>query len=730
MDLDDRQREFRELERLVARVQGRQPAFILSWRSLRRRLAYLAAASWAEHDAWLLRALGDGSKAPGPLAACLLAWRLGTLAELAPEICLDLAEAGCHSWADAALLAQERLRRADGGALRIEVLRLLQCRGERLDGTGPLGLAGGELDLPIQLFAAACAYLEGAGLPGGGLCALAAITFRSTLFGKEATQRLLQAVSAVPLGSYVRLNSGESGRVVGVQPKEPLRPVVRVRFPTDGGLAQSTSWGPSRVGPTVAEFLEAPWADAPKSGESAEAWLVRVDRGAATAAKHPRPLLPAYLTSGWDEEPAPAPPEAAEPPADRPSEPARPPAPLAAVVVAEPQAPPQVENFEDAAQSALERLSANVVDELRGFLAAKVAPGGVPADFGGAHPVPQVPAAPVLERSPAEAERGALEKARDLAALERERWLEEQRTLQAAILEKRNRLEELRRQNLETAQGKDAELAEAQRSLSAFEQQTAGRLVEARTALNARKAALDGALAALKSETKEAAGQRTETMAAFQERRVALEAEIQRLRGEWGDLKGMVAAQQAEEAPLRHALKQALSELDLRLIEATFALDTTRKEAVALSSEQERRLSEWQRAGAELEAMSADFSRLSGLSEPLLEQWRELAGNGLAGVSAVFREQILARARELGLWTDHLARVARRLAASRSALESAVLVRCRETGLRAFREGRLDDARANLRQALALKDDPELRALLARLELGPANPSPIRRPAP
>lgn len=301
MTVDDRLQAFRELERLVSRISGAQPALMSSLGSLRRLLEPLAAASWEEHDAWLLHALGDKLRPPGPLAAGLLALRLGKLAKLKPLTCLDLAEAGFHSRTDPSRLAKERLRsEAGGGIIRAEVPRLLECRAERLDGSGPLGLSDVDLDAPTRLFAAACAFVEGSAQALGGLTALAFISARSDLFGSEVASGLLAALSALPLGSYVELASGAKGRVVGVRADFPLRPKIRVRLEPDGRIAPATAadadWG------KVVKVLSAPELGAPAPHESAKTWLWRVHRYAVkTSIKIPPPLLPPELTCGWHE---------------------------------------------------------------------------------------------------------------------------------------------------------------------------------------------------------------------------------------------------------------------------------------------------------------------------------------------------------------------------------------------------------------------------------------------
>ena len=58
-------------------------------------------------------------------------------------------------------------------------------------------------------------------------------------FPREITKALVEQLSVYPLGTTVRLTTGETGTVVGVNVQYPLRPIVEVDEPGDAGHVQS-----------------------------------------------------------------------------------------------------------------------------------------------------------------------------------------------------------------------------------------------------------------------------------------------------------------------------------------------------------------------------------------------------------------------------------------------------------------------------------------------------------
>src|SRR5207245_6411805 len=54
------------------------------------------------------------------------------------------------------------------------------------------------------------------------------VTKEKTVFSTKTLKCLIQQFSVFPLGTRVRLNTGESAEVVELNPQYPLRPVVKV----------------------------------------------------------------------------------------------------------------------------------------------------------------------------------------------------------------------------------------------------------------------------------------------------------------------------------------------------------------------------------------------------------------------------------------------------------------------------------------------------------------------
>ncbi|MBI5623779.1 MAG: hypothetical protein HY924_08380 [Elusimicrobia bacterium] len=205
------------------------------------------AAGDEDFDSWLAWTHAPSLAPPEPalptgpaLAACraaLLALRVGRLAALSPQRRADLGMAAVLAGLGAERLGKERLAGPAGSLISGEVLRLVQCLGERLDGKGPMGLGAAELDPSALLLNAVLAYEDGIrARPEGGHRALAAVLSDAAGFGVETGRRLQEALAEFPLGSAVRLSSGETGRVVGVRPSDPKRPLVAVRLAADGSL--------------------------------------------------------------------------------------------------------------------------------------------------------------------------------------------------------------------------------------------------------------------------------------------------------------------------------------------------------------------------------------------------------------------------------------------------------------------------------------------------------------
>jgi HD-GYP domain-containing protein (c-di-GMP phosphodiesterase class II) len=58
------------------------------------------------------------------------------------------------------------------------------------------------------------------------------------LFHSDLVKTLIEEISVFPLGSYVRLNTGEAGKVVATNRGYPLRPAVEIQFAADGATLE------------------------------------------------------------------------------------------------------------------------------------------------------------------------------------------------------------------------------------------------------------------------------------------------------------------------------------------------------------------------------------------------------------------------------------------------------------------------------------------------------------
>jgi HD-GYP domain-containing protein (c-di-GMP phosphodiesterase class II) len=106
---------------------------------------------------------------------------------------------------------------------------------ERRDGSGyPQGLQGDEIHEVARILGLVDTYL-GMAQPRADRPALVTynalmeiIDLRRAYFGSKLIKVLINVVSIFPLGSLVKLNNGEIGRVVGISRLHPTRPLVEV----------------------------------------------------------------------------------------------------------------------------------------------------------------------------------------------------------------------------------------------------------------------------------------------------------------------------------------------------------------------------------------------------------------------------------------------------------------------------------------------------------------------
>ncbi|MFH1022404.1 MAG: ParB/RepB/Spo0J family partition protein [Planctomycetota bacterium] len=145
---------------------------------------------------------------------------------------LDAAEAGIlhrHPAEGAALLARLKL-------LDPELTRAVSEEHERADGSGyPMGLKGPDIHVFAKIIGIADTYEalvsprphRGAMLPRKAM-ELLVFAAHHGRFEKPFIRSFLRGMSLFPLGSFVRLSTGETGRVVAANPDDITRPVVRI----------------------------------------------------------------------------------------------------------------------------------------------------------------------------------------------------------------------------------------------------------------------------------------------------------------------------------------------------------------------------------------------------------------------------------------------------------------------------------------------------------------------
>ncbi len=114
------------------------------------------------------------------------------------------------------------------------ILRAADESNERVDGSGPRGLQGKEICYSARLI----------GLLSMFEAMIHVRSYRKRMLPREAVRvvvqkfkpaferamlkALLDAISLYPIGSFVKLNSKEIGKVISCHPRLPLRPIVRI----------------------------------------------------------------------------------------------------------------------------------------------------------------------------------------------------------------------------------------------------------------------------------------------------------------------------------------------------------------------------------------------------------------------------------------------------------------------------------------------------------------------
>ena len=233
----------------VTELEELSPLVVASMRR-GRGLLRKAMATYAE---------GEGFVLPHSVNVAILAVELGDELELAEQSLLDLCLAGfIHdigsvSLPQGLLTKSESLTPSEWDDMRsrpthsYETVRRLGSRYEqvaqiahqvyeRLDGSGyPKGLQGDEI-LPEARILGTVDFFESFShprpykttLPGTANHGIQMLMQMADKFGAATLKALVGSIGLFPIGSYVRLSSGEIGRVVDVKKENPMRPEVEV----------------------------------------------------------------------------------------------------------------------------------------------------------------------------------------------------------------------------------------------------------------------------------------------------------------------------------------------------------------------------------------------------------------------------------------------------------------------------------------------------------------------
>ncbi len=111
---------------------------------------------------------------------------------------------------------------------------------ERFDGSGPQGLSGTDIAYSariiglISMFEALIHYrpYRNRLLPRDAIREL--VNHHKQAFDPRLLKALIESISLYPVGTYVQLNSGDIGLVIQVNPRLPLRPLVRMMLDSYG----------------------------------------------------------------------------------------------------------------------------------------------------------------------------------------------------------------------------------------------------------------------------------------------------------------------------------------------------------------------------------------------------------------------------------------------------------------------------------------------------------------
>ncbi len=122
------------------------------------------------------------------------------------------------------------------------VLRGIREHHERCDGSGyPQGLVEAEIHLFAKIIAVAdvydaCISLRKYRARLTPRDALENLFKQSKLFGMEILKAFISAMAVYPIGTFIKLNTGEIGKVIGISHGEPFRPELSIYYNRSGEL--------------------------------------------------------------------------------------------------------------------------------------------------------------------------------------------------------------------------------------------------------------------------------------------------------------------------------------------------------------------------------------------------------------------------------------------------------------------------------------------------------------
>jgi len=126
------------------------------------------------------------------------------------------------------------------GIENTDILETVTHAHERHDGSGPLGLAGNQINHIarivglLSVFEALIAFrpYRNRLLPRDAIREL--IKQHKEEFNHDILKMLIESISLYPVGSFVQLNSGDVGQIIAVHDRLPLRPKVRLNMDRHG----------------------------------------------------------------------------------------------------------------------------------------------------------------------------------------------------------------------------------------------------------------------------------------------------------------------------------------------------------------------------------------------------------------------------------------------------------------------------------------------------------------